>query len=266
MDLRSTPTGFARLRRVLVGLLGAGSFGTGVCAVFVTENGTGTGALLGLGGVLLVVALFEDRLESFEFGGAKLRLRAAAADTYALAEEAERRGDSATARRLREQARALLGVAEPAAAEYRRLRDSMAPGPERTRVLEELVARTRRQAERESFEPAEVLRWLREGNEEKRITALVLMRAKGELRDFEAVLDAIGHSHSAFEQYHAMLLAAEMIDDLDPRQLRRLAETVTSQRGFRFDPGGDRWALSEEILHKTTARSSDAETRNDSAR
>ncbi|MBM9506039.1 hypothetical protein [Actinacidiphila acididurans] len=80
-----------------------------------------------------------------------------------LAEEAERRGDSTTARRLRAEARALLGVAEPAAAEYRTVRDRMAPGPERTRALEEVVSRARRQAEQERFEPAEVLRWLREG-------------------------------------------------------------------------------------------------------
>ncbi|MBM9506037.1 hypothetical protein [Actinacidiphila acididurans] len=234
--------------------------------MFVTENGTGTGVLLGLGGVLLVLALFEDRLESFEFGGAKLRLRAAAADTYALAEEAERQGDSSTARRLREEARALLGVAEPAAAEYRALRDSMAPGPERTRALEEHVARTRRRAKEERFEPAEVLRWLREGNEEQRVTALVLMQALRELRDFEAVLDAIGHSYSAFEQYHAMRLAVDMVDDLDARQLRRLAETVTSQRGYRFFRGGDRWTLSGNILEKISARSSDTPAGDDLAR
>ncbi|MBM9506040.1 hypothetical protein [Actinacidiphila acididurans] len=80
------------------------------------------------------------------------------------------------------------------------------------------------------------------------------------------MLDTIGHSYSAFEQYHAMRLAADMTDGLDARQLRRLVETVTSQRGCRFHPGGDRWLLSEEILRKAGAGTSDAEAGNDSSR
>jgi hypothetical protein len=80
--LRSSP--FTPVLRVLTGLLGAASFGTRVFAVFVTQNGTGTGVLLAFGGVLLVLALLGDRIESFEFGGATLRLRAAAAERFAL--------------------------------------------------------------------------------------------------------------------------------------------------------------------------------------
>ena len=83
--------------------------------------------------------------------------------------------------------------------------------------LEEIVARARRLAAEQPFEPAEVLRWLREGSEEERITALAMMQAKRELRDFDAALAAIEHSRSAFEQYHALLLAAEMTDDLAQR-------------------------------------------------
>lgn len=84
MEPRSASSLFTPVLRVLTGLLGAGSFGTGVLAVFVTQNGTGTGVLLAFGGVLLVLALLGNRIESFELGGAKLRLRAAAADRFAL--------------------------------------------------------------------------------------------------------------------------------------------------------------------------------------
>ena len=54
--------------------------------MFVTANGTGTGVLITFGGILLVLALLGDRIESLEFGGGKVKLRAAAAERFALAE------------------------------------------------------------------------------------------------------------------------------------------------------------------------------------
>ncbi|MEU9055594.1 hypothetical protein AB0D37_35240 [Streptomyces sp. NPDC048384] len=46
-----------------------------------------------------------------------------------------------------------------------------------------------------------------------------------------------------------------MIDDLDPLQLRRLAEAIKDQRGVRFRRDTDRWQLSENILHRVDRRS-----------
>jgi len=251
----SAPSPFTLGLRLIMGLLGAGSFGAGVLAVFATENGAGAGMLLAFGGVLLVLALLGNRIESFEFGGAKLRLRAAAAERFALAEESERRGDTATADRLRAEAQALLDAAGPIAADYRSVRGSMRAGPQRTRALEEVVARARRLAAEQPFEPAEVLHWLREGSEEERITALAMMQAKRELRNFDAALAAIKHPRSPFEQYHAMLLTAKMIDELDSAQRRRLAEAIKAERGLRFRRDRDRWRLSEDILRRVDGRS-----------
>ncbi|QIY68885.1 hypothetical protein HEP84_06375 [Streptomyces sp. RLB1-33] len=251
--IRSSP--FTPVLRVLTGLLGAASFGTGVFAVFVTQNGTGTGVLLAFGGVLLVLALLGDRIESFELGGATLRLRAAAAERFALAEESERQGDTTTADRLRAEAQALLDAAGPIAADYQTVRGSMRPSPARTRAMEEVVSRARRLSEEQQFEPAEVLRWLQEGSDEERVTALAMMQASRELRNFEAALTAIEHPRSPFEQYHAMLLTAQMIDDLDATQLRQLTEAIRSQRGPRLRRDTDRWRLSEDILRRVDGRS-----------
>ncbi|OEV30644.1 hypothetical protein AN219_09690, partial [Streptomyces nanshensis] len=168
-EVNSSP--FSVTLRVLLGLMGAGVFGTGVLAVFTTENGTGTGVLLIVGSALLVVALLGNRIESLEFGGARLKLRAAAAERFALAEESARRGDADAADRLRAEAQALLDAASPLAAEYRSVRGSMRAGPERTRLMSGIVARARQAATEQSFEPEEVLRWFQEGSEEKRITA-----------------------------------------------------------------------------------------------
>ena len=172
-----------------------------------------------------------------------------------LAEESERRGDTATADRLRAEAQALLDAAGLIAADYWLVRRWMRPGPQRTRAMEDVVARARHLAEEQPFDPAEVARWLREGSEEKRITALAMMQAKRELRDFDAALAAIERSRSAFEQYYAMLLTAEMIDDLDPAQRRRLVEAIKAGRGLRFGRDTDRWQLSEDILRRLDGRS-----------
>jgi hypothetical protein len=218
--------------------------------VFVTDNGTGAGVLLAFGGVVLVLALLGSRIEALEFGGAKLRLRAAAAEKFILAEHSDRLGDVAEAERLRAQAHALLDAAGPLATEYRLVRGSMRAGPKRTRRMEDVVDRARRLAAEQPFDAGDVVRWLREGTNEKRITALGMMQAKPELRDFDAVLNAIEHSRSAFEQYHALLLATQMLDELDPRQRARLASVVRAVRGFRFRRDADRWQLSEEIVHR----------------
>src|SRR5690606_38754817 len=108
------------------------------------DNGTGTGVLIAFGGAVVVLAALGNRIESLEFGGTRLRLRAAAAERFALAEESERHGAPDVADRLRAEARALLDAAGPIAADYLSTRRSMRAGPERTRAMEEVVARARR--------------------------------------------------------------------------------------------------------------------------
>ncbi|GAB3808794.1 hypothetical protein [Micromonospora zhanjiangensis] len=237
--------------RVVLGLLGAGSFGAGTAAVFITENGTGSAVLLAFGGVLLFLALLGDRAESLELGGAKLKLRAAAAEKFALAEESERRGDDALAQQLREEARSLLeAAAGPITARYRSIRSSMPSGAARTEAIDAVVSQARRLADVYSFEPEQVQRWLREGTDEERITALGLMQAQPALRDFELMLHVIRNSRSGSEQYHALRLADDMVDGLDEAKRTSLERTVREARGVRFGRGTSRWELSDRILRR----------------
>ncbi len=60
----------------------------GGTAVFVTDNGTGSAALVSIGAALLLAAGLWDRLESFEFAGAKMQMRI---DAVAEARAAARR-------------------------------------------------------------------------------------------------------------------------------------------------------------------------------
>src|SRR5580765_5434009 len=93
--------------RVAVAITGLALLAAGCVAVFVTDNGTGSASLVSIGGVLLVAAGVWDRLETFEFGGAKWQLRIVERLSDRAA-EAEARGDTAAAATLREEARALL--------------------------------------------------------------------------------------------------------------------------------------------------------------
>jgi hypothetical protein len=254
--MRGLQSPFQLWLRLVLGALGAGSFGAGAVAVFVTQNGTGAAVLITFGGILMVLALLGDRIESFEFGGTRLRIRAAAAGRLAAAAESERLGDTATAARLRAEARTLLEAAGPIASDYRVTRDSMRPGRERTIAMSRLVAEAGQLAGDQPFDPAEVSRWLREGSEEERITALGMMLASPALRDFAAVLAAISASMSAFEQYHALRVAEQMLDELSAAQRQDLAGAIEGQRGPRFRADASRLRLSERILAEIAARAS----------
>ena len=231
--------------RAAAGVLGVAVFGTGVLAVFVTENGGGAAALLAIGAAFMVIAVLGDRVQSVELGGVNLTLRDLARQTYALAREAEHRGDEESAARLR----TVAGELEALARGYRRLRSSMRAGHERTRALEHVMTEARRLAQNDVLETADVMTWFEEGTPEARITALGLMQGNRRLRDFEAALDAIDDSRSAFEQYHGLRLAEMMLADLtssERAQLALVTERALRRRGVRRD--SDRRTTGERIL------------------
>ncbi|HWM09304.1 MAG TPA: hypothetical protein VNO82_08160 [Solirubrobacteraceae bacterium] len=238
------------LVRGLAGVLGFAVFAAGAVAVFVTENGTGAAAMLAIGAAFMAFAALGDRIQSLELGGVKLTIRDLARQTYALAREAEHRGDDEAADRLR----AVAAELEALARAYRHLRGSMKAGDKRTRVLDDLVLETQSLAESGAFEAADVIRWFEQGTPEARITALALMQGNPRLRDFGAALDAIADSRSAFEQYHGLALAETMLDDLGTTDRAQL--TVVTERALRsrrVKTGTDRHELGEQILARLRA-------------
>ena len=231
--------------RVAAGVLGAAMFGTGVAAVFATENGPGAATLLAIGAAFVSFAALGDRIQRLELGGVNLTLRDIARQTFALAEEAERRGDDEAAERLRAAGRTLQELAT----EYRRIRSSMRSGTERTVALEDVVRRTRQLAAGDAFEPADVSAWFDDGSPEARITALALMQGNPRLRDFDALVDAIAESESAFEQYHGLRLAEMMVAELTTGQRAELSAVIGRVlRSFRTRRDVERRELGKRIL------------------
>jgi hypothetical protein len=207
-----------------------------------------------IGAALLLAAGLWDRLESFEFAGARMQMRIVER-LRDRAAEAEVRGDVAVAAALREEARALLDEARPIAASYEQLRESLAPGPDRTAKLEGVVAEARAAAREKRHEPAEVRQLFERGTDGERMYALGLMQEDGRLRDFAVALEAIEDSRSAFEQYYALSLAELMLPALTKDQRRELDAMLTKRPGNAayIRPGTDRWTVTQRILSRLTS-------------
>jgi len=124
----------------------------------------------------------------------------------------------------------------------------MPEGRERTRAMESIMDRARELAGQGAFQPSEIISWLRDGSDEQRIIALAMMQAQPTLREFDALLATIKDPRSAFEQYHAMLLAKQMLDDLDVEQRQSLAEVLKDEQSMRFPFDRGRRRLSQAIL------------------
>ncbi|PWV44437.1 hypothetical protein [Nocardiopsis sp. L17-MgMaSL7] len=235
--------------------LGIVGFVAGAVAVFVSDNGLGTVALLVVGAVLMLFPFFEHRIQGVEVGGTKLLLRAE--EHQRRADAAERRGDMVTASQERARSRELLA---PLAEEYRWTRRLMEPGAERARHLEDFMRRARRATSERSLRMEEVREWLRSENAETRVVGLAAMRERAEVRDLPALREAFDGASSAFEQNHSMGVMTEMAPDLTPEEREEVRRLVLWHRAETFGPSSQRWAVSERLLAALTDSDDTADT------
>lgn len=237
--------------RVLAAVVGAAGLVAGGVAVFVTDNGAGSGALLAVGTLFLLVAAFGSRIVKLKGAGVEVELAKEAAKLEVQARQARQRGDEGTAEELTAQADVLLDLAlaaRPAATAYERLRRTQASGPARTRQLEAILDEAR--AAGAAYTPEQVRQLFFGGTDGERIYAIGLMQGNPDSRDLGVVLDGIRSSRSAFEQFHSLSLADEMVAELDEDGRRELARAIEAARRRHLVPGTDRWPLSERILAK----------------
>jgi hypothetical protein len=100
-------------------------------------------------------------------------------------------------------------------------------------------------------------RMLRTGDDGERVVASAAMQGNPDLTDVDGVLDAIGRSHSAFEQYHALLALDSARDRLTADQQRAAREVILQQQqdqhGFLKPDNADRFALSNQLLAQLKA-------------
>ncbi|WP_121194153.1 hypothetical protein [Motilibacter peucedani] len=225
------------LLRAVALALGVGALVTGAVAVFVSENETGTAALVVSGVALVGFALLGDRIDSIEGAGVKVLLRKADSK-FAQAALAERAGRSEDASRLRGEGQQLLAAAHSLGSEYERVRGAHESGATRTQLMETLMSQGRALAP-QLTDVQQVRSAFSAGGDGDRISAIAMMQGRPELADLDCLLDAVEHSRSAFEQYQALKAVRMLLDGgLDARQQRSVLDVLERSS---FDGHDRRW-------------------------
>jgi len=225
-------------------LAGAGAFGAGAAAVFVTDNETGAAALLLAGTVLVVLGAFGHRLKA-------LRYKDLAFELYEEAHAAALRGDVARARVLTNAADLVSGRAAQTADSYATLRASVPAGAQRTLEMTKIFNRAVDEADGLEIDREDVLRRMWCGSEGQRIWALGVLTRRPQLATTRVVLEAIQRPDNMFDLYHALRLANTMLhlEQTPMWHQERIQKTVRGLReegAFGTDP--DCLATGDEIL------------------
>jgi ABC-type branched-subunit amino acid transport system substrate-binding protein len=123
--------------------------------------------------------------------------------------------------------------------------------------MNSLMLVPRRQAAQ--WTPAHVARALADGTPARRVFVIGLMQVDRKLLLPGLLIETIGHSASAFEQYQALKLMAEHLQQLDARQRAELARVLASEladdgsgRG-QIGVDSSRRALAEQMLAQLLA-------------
>lgn len=212
--------------RLLLGALGVVVLVSGVVAAFLNRDGVATAALLAAGFALLFVGYlgrYITRIKFRDFEAELERVRRKAAETLSTLHEVARSYDS--------------------------VRAGLRPGGERDSAMERQLREAELYARSHAMEPSEIDELFGTNEKGKRISVLGAMKGDPNLRNFEIVLQAIDNPHSGFDQDRFLLLASEMLPDLDEKKRQRLREVIERQRqSGKIKPDRIRWLTSERLL------------------
>ncbi|MCA9671401.1 MAG: hypothetical protein KC503_37645 [Myxococcales bacterium] len=139
---------------------------------------------------------------------------------------------------------------------FEKLRETMASGDGRTHEMTKIVTQARGLSRtlRPTFREIETL--FRAGSEGDRVIALAVLQNVAEPQGVNIVCEAIAHSRSAFEQYHALRAAEVLLPNLDEAQRAKLVASIEEQRAdgprrWLIPENRERYALSSRILKET---------------
>jgi hypothetical protein len=159
------------------------------------------------------------------------------------------------------------------AGEYEMQRNLLRSGIGRTRRMEDLIiATTRTLSEADDDREASVLslpqellwgtlfplarlwtgdevdRLIASGNAGKRMFAIVLMQSRLSLASLDRAITLMSTSLSAFEQWHSLLVASNLVPTLTPAEGDTLRAAIARERARYVTPETDRYRLTELIL------------------
>jgi hypothetical protein len=227
----------------------------GTIAVFTTENGTGSAALVIAGSVVSLLAVFADKIHTVDVGGIRVVMAAEAAlQSLSAAETAELQGRKDAAAELRGQAGRLLAESiGPVAEKYERIRREQPRGPARTADIHRLLTdpENTRQIVDRYRDTTTVEALYDSGHDGSRIEAIKAMELRPEIASPRVLLDALRHPERGNEQYQALLaieaaLTLGHLPDAERSSLRTSIEDAVSRGLWAED--SDRRMLAERIL------------------
>jgi hypothetical protein len=211
----------------------------GVLAAFSVRDGVATAALIAAGFALIFVGYFGQRIT-------RIRVR----DFEAEMERVEKQV-TATLQVIENRARQTMNQLEEVARSYETIRATWSPGGSRDAEMERQVTAAMRLARSMNWNRDDMEEMFNRNNKRDRILVLAAMKENPELRDFNLVLRAIQAPHAPFDQDRFLVLACEMIGQLDGEQHReqrqKLREAVEQQRK-KWGDDKARWFTSGRLL------------------
>ncbi|MDW3190956.1 MAG: hypothetical protein R8G66_01290 [Cytophagales bacterium] len=136
--------------------------------------------------------------------------------------------------------------------EYNKIRISNDPSLNRTFLMSKVMAEISALASGTGLTPESFFD-KKDGG--RRLIALAIIKANPKPKYHNIVIQTVRQSLSAFEQYHALRAAEEMLNTLDNEKLKLMSETITSQMSEddskNINPENeDRWIMANNILKK----------------
>ena len=149
----------------------------------------------------------------------------------------------------------LLKRANEKAHLYDSVRSKLPRGFQRTKAMIKIVSEIRNAATSNKEDASTAIKKLLDENSAgSRIAAIGILQANPDPEYFPFILEAIGQSRSAFEQYQALSSAQSFLPRLSDKQKRQLKKVIKQQRGDQpeqfIKAGSDRWVMSDLILQK----------------
>lgn len=233
----STSDPLGTVLRFMIALSGIALVICGAVAAFMIVDGVATAALVAAGFALLFISYLGQYITRIRFRDFEAELDHFREKTVASLQVVEDR------------AAEVVGKLREVSHSYESIRAAMAAGGMRDVEMERVVAAAMRLVAASGMSLEEVRTTFRTNNTGDRILVLAAMKTDPDLRDFQIILEAIEHTRSPFEQDRFMLLACEILGDLNAGERRRLREAVEGQRRSRIQPGMARWFTSERLIY-----------------
>jgi hypothetical protein len=219
--------------RWALSIVGVALIASGVVLAFRDGNGVSTAAILSAGFALTFMAYVGRYLTRIKFR-----------DFEATIDRVEARLE-----RVGTKAVETAASLDNLASRYESVRTSMAPGGERDAKKEEILFAAESAARKGEVGQSTIAELSKKTDDWSRVKMLGFMKGDPSLRDPEIVFQAIANPHSGFDQDRFLLLAGEMLHELNETQRSKLKEIIIQQQAHgEIKPTRIRWLTAERLL------------------